>query len=332
VFSPDGSLLALGDVAGGISLWNSTQTALLGTLPPALSSPSASSLTRGSSDGGSGSGVDKIRVRQLVFLFRSPLLVAVFSRGIAVYNILTLRCEWAAEIDVEGVTADPASLHWAAILGRVSSTEIQETQQTHHERTEQGIIVFKGAEEVPVAAWRVRRAARGRGGIANNRRCAKGTSLLFATPGSPLHAAAAGVTVPGASPLLVITGQREYAVAVQQGSSGLLSPEEQKGNSAAAAAAAILGRRDTFLPSTFGSVYGKSSRTEPLDGNNNSGNAQEAGELHNEVGERPAWASLFDAPSHALPPMGMLCPAFLELVVVPGACGSSEEEEPTLRK
>ena len=282
-FSSDGSLLALGSVYGGISLWDATQTALLGVLPPAVQRPVED-----------GNGVlSALPVRQLFFLSDSPFLVAALVGGLAVYNLLTMRCEWAVEVDVGGLAADPSSLHWAALLSNTASN----SKSTTSAEKDRGLVVFQGASEVPVGAWRVHRA----GGP-------EGISVAFVPRGTPLYAAAeeTGVTLPGCSPLVVLTTNREYAVAWTE----RRRKEKPLSSGEARTISTALGSEN---PSAFEAMYGKSARAEVQE--------QDVGRatLAADVGSgKPSWAALFDAPSHALPPMTTLCPAFLELVVMGG--------------
>lgn len=321
-FSSDGSVLALGSVTGGVSLWDATQTALLGVLPPALTRPSAASVPNAP------------MVRRLLFLANSPLLVALLNGGLAVYNLLTMRCEWAVEVAGVGrIVSDPISSHWAVTLSSPASPGTQHsargTSTTNSgsgvarstsskvSSSDQGIVMFRGAEESPVGAWRVSRAG------------PPGTlSIAFVPPATPLHVAAveAGANLPGASPLVVLTADREYAVARKSGSSkgttegtaGLSTSGIGKDNVARAGGAGV-------GVSSFETLYGRSARVEQQrEQGGGAAAAVEVGGSGLGVGGRPPWAALFDAPSHALPPMGTLCPAFLELMVTGG--GQSEDK------
>lgn len=284
-FSSDGSLLALGSVYGGISLWDATQTALIGVLPPAVQRPIES-------------GVGALPVRQLFFLSDSPFLIASLVGGLALYNLLTMRCEWATEVEVGAIAVDPSSLHWAALLSDTASNSksTAHVKGTTAPERDRGLVVFQGANEVPVGAWRVQRA----GGP-------EGISVAFVPRGTPLYVAAedTGVTLPGCSPLVVLTTNREYAVAWTQKSKKVPSSGEARTVSTALGSGKL---------SAFEAMYGKSARAEVQE--------QEEGgatQLVSDIGRgKPNWSALFDAPSHALPPMTTLCPAFLELVVMGG--------------
>jgi hypothetical protein len=302
-FSRDGSVLALGGGGGGVTLWGAAQTALLAVLPPP---PGAGS-----------------PVRQLLFLARSPLLVAVSQGGVAVYDLLTRRCVWAADVALGAAAADPGSPHWAAVVLRsaggggaggaggapaAAAAAGGDKQQRGGEgegEGEGGVVAFRGAERAPAGAWALRRAGRAGGGAA-------AAALAFAPPGTTLHAAGAAASLPGMSPLLVLTAGREYGLARRDG-----APP--------AAAAAALRRREAFPPTAFEAMYGQPAAAAAAAAAAAEAAAEPAVEAR-AVGGRPAWAALFDAPSHALPPLGTLCPAFLELLVGGGRGAEAEAE------
>ena len=232
------------------------------------------------------------------------------------YNLLTMRCEWAVEVaGVGSISADSASSHWAATLSSPGSSSSNSTARGTggSSASVQGIVMFNGAEESPVAAWRVHRSGPP-GSI----------SIAFVPCKTPLHAAAveAGVNVPGSSPLVVLTADREYSIARRSGSSD--------GSASGSGIASRIGTYGTGIGkeiSAFEAMYGRSARVEKQQGganglNSGSISAVDVGVAG--VGGRPPWASLFDAPSHALPPMGTLCPAFLELMVTGGQDGNEQ--------
>jgi NET1-associated nuclear protein 1 (U3 small nucleolar RNA-associated protein 17) len=264
--------------------------------------------------------------RQLLFLADAPLLVAVGAGWVAVHDLLTLRCAWAAAAPAGHAAADPASPHWALVLeeaedgaaaraaaaraakaaggkaggagagGKPGGKDGEQAAGAGAPLAEQGVLAFRGAVPAPGAAWRRRRAR-------------PGPALLFAPPGAPLAAAAAAAALPGASPLLVLTADREYAVAAAPGAPAA---------ALAAPAAATRGRRDTFAPAAFEALCVGAAA--------DAGAAKRGGAAAAvaEAGARPRWAALFDAPSHALPPLSELCPAFLEVVLVGGGAPGDE--------
>jgi hypothetical protein len=310
-FSSDGSVLALGSVTGGISLWDATQTALLGVLPPAMNSSTA------------GVPLGAAWIKKLVFLNKSPMLVACLHGGLAVYNLLTMRCEWAVQITngVGAVVADPISSHWAVVLAAPSSTSTSnKTSRTNIsnavKQQQQGVVLFNGGEEVPVGAWRVNRAGQSQSQRVVNH--VAGTALAFVPVSTPLHAATVGAGV-NTSPLVVLTGDREYSIAAQITTTGPSSSSSaisnQKGLSG-------INNKDAAV-SGFEALYGHSAKVA-VEQNKNKNNG-DGDDSSGAAGVRVSqWGALFDAPSHALPPMGTLCPAFLEFMITGG--GTSEEK------
>ncbi|KAG7669082.1 hypothetical protein Ndes2526B_g00805 [Nannochloris sp. 'desiccata'] len=313
-FSSDGSVLALGSVTGGISLWDATQTALLGVLPPALNSTTV------------GVPLGAASTKKLVFLNKSPLLVACLHGGLAVYNLLTMRCEWSVQINagVGAVVADPVSSHWAVVLATPSTngTGKASTSKPHQKTQQQGVVLFNGGDEIPVGAWRVNRAGQSQVPASS----VAGTALAFVPSGTPLHAATVdpssegnvrtnGVSTRGESPLIVLTGDREYSIATRAtgttgastnagGSKGGVNGLADTGNGTRSAAV-----------SGFEAMYGHSAKVgvENNKDKNTAGATAEAGSVN-----LSQWGALFDAPSHALPSMGTLCPAFLEFMITGG--------------
>lgn len=296
-FSPDGSILAVGSVFGTISLWNAVETSLLGVLPlpykPQLDGMAA--------------------IQQLAFIAKTPLLIARLSGGLAVYNLLTMRCEWSAEMGgVVSVTTDPSSPHWAAVLASVNK---------HHD---QGIVVFKGVSSMmkPVAAFRVKTQMKGDKASSPPTTCC---CTSFIPPHTSLYTAAmdAGGTLPGASPLVVLTSQRTYAVVVDR--------DDDNGNSTSTGNGHIGGA--SRLPQSrlqkdpkgalgvggYEAIFGASPQAKTKEGGGDVAAAAAA------VATTP-WSSLFDVPSHALPPMGTLCPAFLELMISSSGTGSGTDD------
>jgi len=321
-FSSDGSVLALGSVTGGISLWDATQTALLGVLPPALNATAV------------GVPLGAASIKKLVFLNKSPLLVACLHGGLAVYNLLTMRCEWSVQINtgVGAVVADPVSPHWAVVLAAPSTNEnigggngkISTTASKQQQKQQQGVVVFKGGEEIPVGAWRVNRASQ-----SQNQRMShtsvSGTALAFVPNGTPLYAAtvaatgegtrrANGTSTSGESPLVVLTADREYSIAARTTGTGT-NAGVSKG------LADNTGNNRFTAVSGFEAMYGRSAKVaSEINKDEKNKKGVEAAAAAAERGVDVSQLSeLFDAPSHALPPMGTLCPAFLEFMITGGS-------------
>lgn len=317
-FSSDGSVLALGSVTGGISLWDATQTALLGVLPPALN---ASAVPLGG-----------VSIKKLVFLTKSPLLVACLHGGLAVYNLLTMRCEWSVQINtkVGDVVADPVSSHWAVVLAAPSTSNTlgkSSITSRQQQKQQQAVVLFNGVDEIPVSAWRVNRTGQSQSQRMNHTSVA-GTALAFVPIGSPLHAAtvvassaaegskkSSSACVSGESPLIVLTADREYSIAARAATGTSTNADGSKGGVKGLADA---GNNRYGAVSGFEAIYGHSAKVAGENNKDKNKRGAEAAAALGDVGVSQ-WGALFDAPSHALPPMGTLCPAFLEFMITGGS-------------
>lgn len=132
------------------------------------------------------------------------------------------------------------------------------------------------------------------------------------------------------SPLLVISQDRRYAQAVPPGAAAeaaavqAVRPATQDlyrradsfrqraadGEAAAdAAGAAAAGQAPV---SGLEAMYGAQPTAQQQQAQQQAAGAAGGGAAS---GGQQQWAGLFDAPSHVLPPLSTLCPAFLELVV-----------------
>ena len=108
----------------------------------------------------------------------------------------------------------------------------------------------------------------------------------------------------GMSPLVILTANRRYTIAAEADQTPL-----------PAADTAMTGVDADIVTTGFQASYGSI----------NAQAAKEAARLHKSVGvqsvfamqpgAKPAWVDLFDAPSHVLPPLSTLLPAFLDMMV-----------------
>ena len=128
------------------------------------------------------------------------------------------------------------------------------------------------------------------------------------------------------SPLLVVSQDRQYAQAAKQGAA--LQPAAQR--AAAGEPAELYRRADSFVPpahegaavAAAAQAPGGVSGLEAMYGPATGAAQQQPKQAGPAAGAGPAaaaaaasWGGLFDAPSHVLPPLSTLCPAFLELVL-----------------
>ena len=108
----------------------------------------------------------------------------------------------------------------------------------------------------------------------------------------------------GMSPLLVVTGDRQYGIAFAAGAKLASVPVY--------AAATVDGARPpTALDTAFGQLQQDGAgSTEAADA---SGRRQAAADAQSDAVTR-RWEALFDVPSHALPSVFTLCSSFLEIL------------------
>ena len=154
------------------------------------------------------------------------------------------------------------------------------------------VLLFDAASAAPRAAWALPRA--------------RASALLFAQPGTPLASAAPAPAPGGVCPLLILTADRRFTIARPAG-----APAE-------AAAAPAPGAQTGLAQDAVGyeAAFGKAQRATQAA-------APEAAAAEAAAEAAGSWQSLFDAPSHVLPPLSVLCPAFLELMV--GARAPADE-------
>lgn len=115
------------------------------------------------------------------------------------------------------------------------------------------------------------------------------------------------------SPLLVISQDRQYA---QAGTA--VQPEAMS-----AATPDLYRRADSFAAARGAGTAVPAQTPAPVSGLEAMYGTQQAQQAQQQkpaggpagAGRMGQWAGLFDSPSHVLPPLSALCPAFLELVV-----------------
>ena len=307
-FSQDGSLLA---VAAGdtVTLWDPSSNALIAC----LGSPSANQ----------GSPLSK-----LCFVSNSPYLVGYTTGAnpsLIAWNLLTESVWWSYQLAVSALAADPSAGSVAvAVLPRGSKKDLQEAQQaqrskpaeqeTNGEEQEtngegaskakvskttdkilkQGAVTMAGTHaQQPLAgsAVMVFSVATGQPQLTWSLGQAAVAALLFALPGTKLHASSLAATPDGVSPLLVVLQHRQYIMAtslahVKAASVQTSTPEQ--------------GRE----PGAFEAAFGKAVAKQPAQ--------QSAGpsSVHADVQGR--LQRLFDAPSHVLPSLTDLAPMFFD--------------------
>ena len=119
-------------------------------------------------------------------------------------------------------------------------------------------------------------------------------SLLFALPGTKLHSASLDIAPAGVSPLLILTEDRQYAIArsathMHHASFQPSTPLQSN------------------QPSAFEAAFGKAAVQQPVQ--------QAALSMTKQSQSQSQLQALFDAPSHVLPPLKDLAPAFFDNLI-----------------
>jgi len=216
-FSSDGSLVAVTGDRGALSLWDTTSCAFVGELPPAFDVVAVDTAVDDASDpsgpSSSNSMTSPRATTAVFFLPESPLAVYVCASGIAVYDVLSLSIVWSAEIEgICSVANDPASNHWAIV-----------TAANH-------VLLFEGDSNRPKMGWSIRQrqtsipkpptlnpATSGGARAAKTAQTAKAgkprsavSEIAFVPRGTTTYNAALPTSVPGCSPLVVFSPDREF--------------------------------------------------------------------------------------------------------------------------
>jgi len=298
-FSRNGTLVAVsGDqrASGGVSLWDTSTCSLLGELPSAFTENALQD-------------VPVERRDYLFFLPESPLLVLVCSSGIVVYNVLSLGIVWSSVVSgICHAAADPYSSHWAIVV--VGS-----------QNTSKGniLLLFKGGEKQPKAGWLVQGRDDfsesipvidpiPRGPLKHPREELKcQTHIAFIPPNTRAYDTTRNISVPGCSPIVVFTQDREFSLAVCPDITQMDKLMSSVGEIHRIDSTTSNSVHRDLDNNAYKSMFGhdaKASRVQTPD-------AVEA--IRSTAYERNI--ALFDVPSHALPPVDKLCHAFLENIL-----------------
>ena len=215
-FSSDGSLVAVAGDRGALSLWDTASCAFVGELPPAFDVVAVDTAVDDASDPSGPSSSNSRATTAVFFLPESPLAVYVCASGIAVYDVLSLSIVWSAEIvGICSVGNDPASNHWAIV-----------TAANH-------VLLFEGDSNRPKMGWSIRQrqtsapkpptlnpATSGGARAAKTAKTAQTAKagktrsavpeIAFVPRGTTTYNAALPTSVPGCSPLVVFSPDREF--------------------------------------------------------------------------------------------------------------------------
>lgn len=166
------------------------------------------------------------------------------------------------------------------------------------------VLLFDAASAAPTAAWALPDA--------------RASALLFALPGTPLAAAGGGGAA--TSQLLILTHDRRFVVARPPGVASALTAAEVAASTAATAASGTAVAESTAGAVGYEAAFGRLQDARKAGG---PADRETAAAAEAAAAAAGSWQSLFDAPSHVLPPLSVLCPAFLELMI--GAEAPAEE-------
>eukprot|EP00884_Botryococcus_braunii_P009590 jgi/Botrbrau1/18632/Bobra.0367s0068.1 len=306
-FSTDGSLLAVG-TGDQVTLWDPWENALLGTLEPPFDSTGCP-------------------VTRLAFIPGTPFLAASSEgRGgcLTVWNLLEMRIWWSHVLGVSDLAADPEGSFFAVSIpaGEPGTLPVPPEEGSGADDVDNAVppprrlgangavpanstvLLFEASSPVPVGAWALPRG--------------RASSVLFAPQGTRLAAS----SVPGRpSALLVLTEEREFTVLNTVPTRLGESPSGEASQDAGALPQGATAYNALFGPATAVQAGGKEDDSD--DEEDERGGAGRAGKPRVLEGLNvgsggagpPVWRDLMDAPAHALPPLSVLCPAFLDLLL-----------------
>lgn len=294
-FSSDGSLLAAAS-EDQVTLWDPDSNAMVSCLasPPAkLGSP----------------------LRKLCFIPHSPYLVGYTTGAnpsLIVWNLLTQSVWWSYQLAVSAMAADPKSgsiavavLPGDAQVGKSSQTNSGAAGQAEGDAISQAKASSSVSKILRQGAMSVTRpdddqsaaasavflfcAATGQPRLSWSLGQATAAALLFALPGTHLHASAAAATPDGLSPLMIVLQDRQYTFA-------------KSASSMQNASVQAVNLEQGQEPSAFETAFGRPAVPQPAQ--------QGAGVAHFQSDIQSRLQTLFDAPSHVLPALKDLAPMF----------------------
>ena len=275
-FSSDGSLLAVAGDQGALSLWDTASCAFVGELPSAFASSDSNKPSFPLDGPGDGQEDQPLRaMTRIFFLPGSPIMVYVCASGMVVYDIMSLNVVWSAELDhICSAAADPASSHWALVVGSADPI----------------VLVFEGQSNRPKMGWTIRQRQTSVpkpvtlnpatvGGAKELERRAKASrsvavpELAFVPRHTATYNAARTLSVPGCSPLVVFSTDREFMSVIGETNVDM-GPQIRTGDSALGSGQGGQGGQGsqvdsagqpTITPLGYAGIFGSSARV-PMDG------------------------------------------------------------------
>ena len=278
-FSSDGSIVAVAGDSGALSLWDTTSCAFLGELPPALggvpesrTSPSAPN----DSHVEAGSKTSAVARPTIFFLPASAMMVYVCTYGIVVYNILSLSVVWSAEIGgICCAAADPASNHWAVTVLVGGNKHIALLFEGHNNRPKMGWKIRERQTSLPKPATLNPATVGGMKELERRAKAAQSVAVpevAFVPRPCATYDAARDASIPGCSPLVVFSPDREF-MSVIGGPGSDLDPQTRAPSTKRGArpgeTVAEADAKERRTPSGYMSIFGSSARVhtgDPKDG------------------------------------------------------------------
>ncbi len=282
-FSPDGSLLAVGTGSGGaVTLWQPHSNTLIARL-------AAPPVTSGA--GGAVARAALGPVVQLAFLADTPHLVGTTagpSPAVIVWDLLTVSVAWSVSLETCALAVDPAYALFAVGVPAASGRPGQ-------------ALVFGLQQPWPLSACPL-------GGSSP-------AALMFVAGDTALGAAAERATPAGMSPLLIVTDDRKFAIASTSASVPAAAAADRTAEAEATGTTARASAAGLWESSALEAMFGRSQPREAV-------NIASVAQVEDTaVVAKNAVATLFDAPSHVLPPPTSLCPMLLDLLI--SGCGEA---------
>ena len=308
-FSSDGSLLAVAsqDV---VTLWDPDTNSMVASLasPP---------------------GNQGCPLVKLLFVPNTPFLVG-YTTGTAasliVWNLLTESIWWSYALTVSALDVDPESTCIAVAVApqkagadgqkgshsgqpQAAALQQQSGNVTRHaeagsnvaEVSRQGPMTVSDPEKQQIAvassAVFLFAASSGQPQLSWSLGQSTVASLLFALPGTKLHSASIAQAPEGITPLLILTEDRQYAVA--RSAAHMHDASFQPSTPV-----------QSDQPSAFEAAFGTAALQPPAQ--------QAAVSASRQLQAQSQLQALFDAPSHALPPLKDLAPAFFDRLILQG--------------
>ena len=307
-FSSDGSLLAVA-AQDLVTLWEPYSNSMI----TSLASPQSN---------------QGCPLCKLLFVPNTPYLVGYTtgsSASLIVWNLLTESIWWSYSLTVTAMAVDPESSSVAVAVAPQKATAdgqkaIADGQSGHSQgvlQQQAGVlpntteltahtadILRQGPMTVPdpdgeqtvtgASAVFLCVPSSGQPQLSWSLGQSTVASLLFALPGTKLHSVSTGLSPAGVGPLLILTEDRQYAVA--RSAAHLHDASFQPSTPL-----------QSDQPSTYEAAFGKAAVSQSV--------RQMAANVPGRSHAQIQIQALFDAPSHVLPPLKDLAPAYFDSLI-----------------